>query len=89
MKYFNEIFFSYEYNLEYGNSNFHLSFLNVHVLNVYIFLTYQPISIMVRVFTNGQGDWGSIPGEVISKSLKMAHDVSIRNTQHFKVQIKG
>ena len=28
------------------------------------------IGIMVRVFANGPGDWGSIPGQVIPKSQK-------------------
>ena len=28
------------------------------------------VGMMVRVFTNGPGDWGSIPGRVISKTQK-------------------
>ena len=28
---------------------------------------------MSRVFTNGPGDWGSIPGQVIPKTQKMVH----------------
>ena len=31
---------------------------------------------MVTVFANGLGDWGSIPGWVISKTQKMVFDVS-------------
>ena len=27
-------------------------------------------SLMSRVFTNGPGDWGSIPGQVIAKTKK-------------------
>ena len=38
-----------------------------------------------RVFTNGLGDLGSIPGCVIPKTLKMELD----NTQQYKVRIKG
>ena len=38
---------------------------------------------MVRVFANGPGDMGSIPGRV------MVLDTSLLNTQHYKVRIKG
>ena len=47
------------------------------------------ISIRVRVFANGPGDLGSIPGWVIPKTLKMVLDASLLNTQHYKVRIKG
>ena len=43
---------------------------------------------MVRVFANGLGDLGSIPGGVIPKTLKMVLDTSLLNTQHYKVRIK-
>ena len=43
----------------------------------------------VRVFANGPGDLGSIPGRVISKTQKMVLDASLLNTQHYKVRIKG
>ena len=43
----------------------------------------------VRVFANGPGDLRSIPGRVIPKTLKMVLDVSLLNTQHYKVWIKG
>ena len=36
---------------------------------------------MGRVFANGPGDLGSIPGHVISKTLKMLLDTSLLNTQ--------
>ena len=45
--------------------------------------------MMVRVFAYGLGDLGSIPGRVIPKTLKMVLDVSLLNTQHYKVGIKG
>ena len=32
---------------------------------------------MNRVFTNGPGDWGSIPGRVIQKTQKMVLDASL------------
>ena len=43
----------------------------------------------VRVFANGPGDLGSIPGRVIPKTQKMLLDASLLNTQHYKVRIKG
>ena len=42
-----------------------------------------------RVFANGPGDRGLIPGRVIPKTLKMVLDTSLLNTQHYKVRIKG
>ena len=44
---------------------------------------------MVRVFANGPGHLGSIPGRVIPKTQKMVLDSSLLNTQHYKVRIKG
>ena len=44
---------------------------------------------MVRVFANGLGDLGSIPGRVIPKTQKMVIYASLLNTQHYKVWIKG
>ena len=41
------------------------------------------------VFTNGPGDRGSIPGEVIPKTQKMVLDAFLLNTQHFTVLVKG
>ena len=47
------------------------------------------IGIMVRVFANGPGDLGSIPGWVIPKTQKVVLDATLFNTQHYKVRIKG
>ena len=44
---------------------------------------------MSRVFANGPGDRGSIPGRIIPKSQKMVLDATLLNTQHHKVRIKG
>ena len=41
-----------------------------------------------RVFANGPGDQGSIPGQVIPKAQKMVLDAALLNTQHYKLQIK-
>ena len=43
---------------------------------------------MSRVFTNGLGDRGSIPGQVIPKTQNMVLDDTMLNTQHYKVQNK-
>ena len=43
----------------------------------------------VRVFANGPGDLGSIPGRVIPKTQKMVLDASLLSTQHYRVRIKG
>ena len=44
---------------------------------------------MVRVFANGPGDLGSIPGIVIPKTQKMVLEAVLLNTQHYKARIKG
>ena len=47
------------------------------------------IGLVGRVFANGPGELGSIPGHVIPKTLKMVLDTSLLNTQQYKVCIKG
>ena len=47
------------------------------------------IGQMSRVFANGPGDQGSIPGRVIPKTKKMVLDAALLNTQHYKVRVKG
>ena len=42
-----------------------------------------------RVFANGLGDMGSIPGRVIPKILKMVLDASLLKTQQYREWIKG
>ena len=44
---------------------------------------------MGRVFANGPGDLGSIPGQVTLTTLKMVQDTSLLNTQQYKAHIKG
>ena len=41
------------------------------------------------VFANFPGDLSSIPGRVIPKTLKMVLDISLLNTQQYKVHIEG
>ena len=45
--------------------------------------------LMSRVFANGPGDRGSIPGRVIPNTQKMVLDDALLNTQYYKVTIKG
>ena len=52
-------------------------------------LDKSDIGLGVRVFANGPGDLGSIPGRVIPKTQKMVLDASLLSTQHYKVRIKG
>ena len=52
-------------------------------------ITFYKVGIMVRVFANGPGDLGSIPGRVIPKTQKVVLDTILLNTQHYKVRIKG
>ena len=49
----------------------------------------RDIGPAVRVFADGPGDLGSIPGRVIPKTLKMELDTTLLNTQHYKVRFKG
>ena len=42
-----------------------------------------------RVFANGPGDLGSIPGRVIPKTFKMALHTSLLISQQYKVRIEG
>ena len=47
------------------------------------------IGLVGRVFANGLEDLSSIPGRIIPKTLKMVLDISLFNTQQYKVRIKG
>ena len=47
------------------------------------------MSLAGRVFANGPGDLGSIPGRVIPKTLKNVLDTSSLNSQQYKVRNKG
>ena len=50
---------------------------------------YRLIGQVGKVFANGPGDQGSIPGRVIPKTLKIELDTSLLNTQQYKARIKG
>ena len=47
------------------------------------------IGLVGRVFVRDPGDLGSIPSHVIPKTFKMVLDISLLNTQQYKVRIKG
>ena len=55
----------------------------------HVFHMYRLISLVGRVFANGPGDLGSIPGRIIPKTLKMVLDTSLNDTQKYKECIKG
>ena len=56
----------------------------------YSVINQNPAQYLVRrVFANGPGDLGLIPGRVIPKTLKMVLDTFLINTQQYKVRIKG
>ena len=81
-------------NLLVALDNNQTTYIHIYIyIYIYIYThTYthmhtHPIAIMVRVFANGPGDWGSISGQVIPKTQKMVLDASLLNTQHYKVWI--
>ena len=55
----------------------------------FLILLNRLISLVSRVFANGPGDLGSIPGCIIPKTLKMVLDTSLLNIQQYKVRIKS
>ena len=54
-----------------------------------MYLLNRALGQMSRVFANGLGDEGSVPGRVIPKTQKMVTDAALLITQHYKVWIKG
>ena len=69
---------------------------NLHFLYCWVVLSFlfnlcfnQLFGLVGRVFTNGLEDLGSISGCVIPKTLRMVFDISLLNTQQYKVRIKG
>ena len=64
--------------------------IKVSVMVIMVFdYTYGSHWPMSRVFANGPGDQGSIPGRVIPKTKKMVLDATLLSTQHYTVRIKG
>ena len=97
--------FSYQVSFYHTDSPFYYIFSGKcgifrPITNIYFCLVMNSNKVMQtldikhtgligRVFANGPGDWGSIPGRVIPKTQKMVFDASLLNTQHYKVWIKG
>ena len=94
----------YIYALKHNENISYINIMRIYNTYIYIYIererervthTYKNtfrilvIYIAVRVFANGPGDLGSIPGRVIPKTQKMVLDASLLNTQHYKVRIKG
>ena len=50
---------------------------------------FNDIGLVGRVFANGPGNLGSVSGRVIPKTLKMVLDITLLNTQQYKVRIEG
>ena len=72
-------------NIDMGaNISFHLKEF-VRIIDIFNRL----IGLEGKAFANGPEDLGSIPGRVISKTLKEVLDTSLLNTQQYKVRIKG
>ena len=59
----------------------------ISYISIYIYLNVYKQKIDVELLLNGQENLGSIPGHVISKTLKMVLDTSLLNTQQYKVHI--
>ena len=75
----------WSYCVHFSVNTYPLSYgLNITTI---VFLN-RLIGLVVRMFSNGPGDVGSIPGHVIPKTLKMVLDTSLLNTQQYKVCIK-
>ena len=59
------------------------------IQNIQYSIKNLSICLVGRVFANGLGDQGSIPGRVIPKTQKMLLDTSLLKTQYSKVRVKG
>ena len=60
-----------------------------HSFIYYYYYYNRLIGLVSRVFANGPGDLGSIPGCIIPKTLKMVLDISFLSTQQYNIRIMG
>ena len=67
------------------HKQFHLSHHKYLFTHFYHYL----IDLVGRVFANGPGDLGLIPGHVMPKTSKMVLDTYLLNTQQYEVLIEG
>ena len=74
-----------------------IKLMSNQILSYFIIITWKYINnhlikrligLVSRVSANGLRDLGSIPSRVIPKTLKMVLDISLLNTQQYKVCIK-
>ena len=63
--------------------------LDSTISGVYYYVYNRLIGLVGRVFANGPGDLGSIPGRVIPNTLKMVLGTSLLNAQQYKIRIKS
>ena len=63
--------------------------LGIFLLLLLLLLLLLYIGLVSRVFTNGPGDMGSIPGRVLPKTLKMVLDTSLTlNNIRYVLRVK-
>ena len=71
----------------------HTYSFKIYIYTIFLFVSIyiysQLIGLVGKVFANGPIDLGSIPAQVIPKTLKMVLDTSLLNTQQYKVRTKG
>ena len=63
--------------------------ISIGVIHLFSPISWHRIGLVGRVLANSPRDLGSIPSCVIPKTLKMVLDISLFNTQHYKLCIKG
>ena len=76
-------------NLRNVKGFYHTEIITRNNVIICICIGNQAIGQMSRVFDNGPGDRGLIPGQVIPETQRLVLDTALLNTQHFKVRIKG
>ena len=65
------------------------TYIHVDIIDAYWYICIcVHIGLVGRVFANGLGGLGSVPGCVIPRTLKMVLDTSLLNIQRCKVCIK-
>ena len=85
------------YNPIWNENRFQIGFLKMKCpaktwfapTQLYLWWNSLDIGMVVRVFAISPGDLASIPDRVIPKTRKMVLDLSLLNTQHYKVCNNG
>ena len=84
----NFTFLLVQFEIQTASSGF-WNWVTMFITSAITITPQMPIGLVGRVFANGSGDRGSIPGRVIPKTQKMVLDAALLCTQHYKVMIKG